>query len=127
MRIHLSDFATAINVSLLQLRRDECGDWRIGGQRGHVYADGDGWLLVVHARTAHGWAAAKRRLGFCRLTQDGDEEGCLHLGRLPDETEAVHIRHTLRLRKRREDTAETLANSVAQLHANRGRNRLRTA
>jgi hypothetical protein len=38
---------------------------------------------------------------FCRLTQDGDSEGCLHLARLPSSAEAELIRSALGIRKRR--------------------------
>jgi hypothetical protein len=34
----------------------------------------------------------KKRLAFCRLTQDGDDEGCFHLDRLPTKNEAETIR-----------------------------------
>src|SRR5690242_1525448 len=39
---------------------------------------------------------AKQRLSFCRVTQDGDWEGCLHLDRLPSAHEAATIRDLLR-------------------------------
>ena len=49
------------------------------------------------------------RLTFCKVTQDGDWEGCLHLDRLPTADEAVVIREVLGIRKRRHMTGETLS------------------
>ncbi len=46
------------------------------------------------------WTGIKKRLGFCRLTQDGDDEGCLYLERLPKADEAVLIREAIGIRKR---------------------------
>ena len=39
-------------------------------------------------------------LAFCRVTQDGDDEGCLHLDRLPTAAEAELIREAVGIRKR---------------------------
>jgi hypothetical protein len=55
------------------------------------------------------WKNAKARLTFCKVTQDGDWEGCLHLDRLPTADEAVVIRKVLGIRKRRHMTAEALS------------------
>jgi hypothetical protein len=99
----------AINASKPQLRRDECSDWRITGTQGYIYVDGDGFLLGVRCRSTRGWKAAKKHLAFCRLTQDGDDEGCLHLDHLPDADEASTIRAVLGIRKRRDMTPESLA------------------
>ena len=107
-RERLLTLAAALGASLRQLTRDECGDYRIQGQRGHIYVDGEGYLLVIHAGTARMWTEAKRALHRCQVTQDGDDEGCLHMDHLPDEKEAAEIRHYLKLRKRRDDTPETL-------------------
>ena len=61
------------------LRPDECGAWAIHGARGTVHTWGDGrtWVLYVARRSALHWTHTKRRLGFCIVTQDGDDEGCL--------------------------------------------------
>src|SRR6516164_7370696 len=45
--------------------------------------------------------SASMALAFCRIMQDGDDEGCLHLDRLPTPAEAVLIREALSIRKRR--------------------------
>lgn len=77
------------------LIRDGCGDAMLVGRRGHIYADGGGFLLVVMPGSTRGWHLAKERLGFARLTQDGDDEGCFRLDWVhcrhdrPDETEGV--------------------------------------
>ena len=55
------------------------------------------------------WKNAKARLTFCKVTQDGDWEGCLHLDRLPTADEAVVIREVLGIRKRRHMTTEALS------------------
>ena len=118
-RDHLDEFLTAIDASPTALERPVCrgwlGDYQITGKHGHVLVDGAGYLLYVtiDVRTAperepssRPWKNAKARLSFCRVTQDGDWEGCLHLDRLPTAEEAVVIREVLGIRKRRLMTAE---------------------
>lgn len=94
---------SALNAQDRALRRDGCGDWRIRGTSGHVYTWGDGktWLLFLACRSARAWTAAKVRLGFCEVTQDGEEEGCFRLHDLPVPDQAVAIRTALGIRKRR--------------------------
>jgi hypothetical protein len=93
----------ALDASKPSLRRDECGAWRITGSKGHVYSWGPsgGWLLFCDAGTPRKWSATKRRLSFCRVTQDGDTEGCLRLLELPTAEQAIAIRKALGLRRRR--------------------------
>ena len=55
------------------------------------------------------WTWAKRRLAFCEVSQDGDAEGALRLGRLPTAEEADEIRDILGIRKRITWSAEELA------------------
>jgi hypothetical protein len=88
--------------------RDECGDWRINGRSGHIYADDNGWRLYVACRSARAWTSAKGRLGFCRLTQDGDDEGVLYLAAMPTKVQADAIRKALGIRKRLEHSREAL-------------------
>jgi hypothetical protein len=109
----------ALDASAGQLCRDGCADWQIAGQTGHVYADGAGFLLVVFIGSSRSWTAAKARLAFCRVTQDGDDEGTLRLDRLPSSTEAREIRRVLQIRKRRQDTPATLAR-LENFPGNRG-------
>jgi hypothetical protein len=76
--------------------------YAIFGTSGHIYADGAGYLLYVSTgESARRWNNIKHGLAFCRVTQDGDDEGCLYLDRLPVPHEAVAIRDALGIRKRR--------------------------
>jgi hypothetical protein len=93
------------------------GDYAIRGKFGHIYPDGDGYLLCVHTNeSARRWSGIKAKLTpFCRLTQDGDDEGALHLDHLPTPAEAELIRDALGIRKRRELTPEALAKARASM------------
>ena len=108
--VGLLSLLEALDASSVVLR---CGMWRdeyaIRGRRGHIYPDGTGYLLYVTMEersdqqpSAKRWNLAKQRLSFCRVTQDGDWEGCLHLDRLPRAEEAATIRDVLRIRRRRQ-------------------------
>jgi hypothetical protein len=93
----LETLLAALDASPLALRRyrdsNERGDWAIIGKAGHVYADGAGFLLYVATDDSpRRWGFLKKRLSFCRVTQDGDDEGCLRLDRLPAAGEAGLIR-----------------------------------
>ena len=90
--------AAALNVRARALSRDECGDWRITGRNGHIYADGRGWLLYVTGRR---WSWVKNRLDFCAVTQDGDDDGCLYMRALPTPSQAATIRDVLGIYKRK--------------------------
>src|SRR5262249_29053766 len=93
------------------LRKDECGAWTISGTRGTVHTWGDNrtWVLFVACRSALHWTHTKKRLGFCKVTQDGgDNEGCLRLFDLPTPDQAEIIRDVLGIQKRREVSAEVL-------------------
>ena len=107
------------------LRRDECGDWRVEGKRGHIYAiagTGKPWFLMYVTRSsARGWTAAKKALvPFTRLVNDGDEDGLLFLDRLPSADEAEAIRGAIGVRKRRTYTDEALAELRARFQVARG-------
>jgi hypothetical protein len=101
----------ALEVSKRTLRRDECGAWRILGRKGHVYTwrPSGGWLLFCNAGTARKWSAIKRRLAFCKATQDGDIEGCLRLFGLPTPEQAIAIRKALGLKRKRAANADSFA------------------
>jgi hypothetical protein len=106
----LASLLTALDASSLALRRDECGDYAINGKLGHIFADGAGFLLCVSTdESARRWTFVKQRLSFCRVTQDGDDEGCLHLDRLPTPAEADLIREAVGIKRRRHMTPEMLA------------------
>jgi hypothetical protein len=53
--------------------------------------------------------------------QDGDDEGCLHLDRLPTEAEAKLIREALGIRRRRHLSPEALAQARSALELAAGR------
>jgi hypothetical protein len=93
----------ALGARECALRLDECECWRIGGNRGHIYTWGDdqSWVMYCRCRSSKAWAFAKRRLaGYAKVTQDGDDEGCLRLDRLPTADEAATIRDLLGIPKR---------------------------
>lgn len=109
-RSHLKTLLIILDATARVLWRDSCGEWAIKGKRGHIYADGSGFLIVVTGDSIRCWAHTKGKLAFCRVTQDGDDEGCLHLDHLPTPAEADLIRDTLRIkRKRHYATRVTLA------------------
>ena len=77
----------------LEIRFDRYGDWCIAGRDGHIFADGKAYLIVVMTgESVRRWKNVKKRLAFRRISQDGDDEECLHLDRLPTAHEADLIR-----------------------------------
>ena len=79
-------FAEALKCRDNALRRDECGDWRIKGTHGHVYAvpgsldrrRTPGFQIFVMAWSANGWNRARKAIStFADVTNDGDDEGAL--------------------------------------------------
>ena len=101
-RIHLQNLLSALDASPRALQRDLCGDWQIAGRSGHIFGDGAGYLLYVHTgESPRRWTNVKHRLEFCRVSQDGDDEGVLHLDRLPTPGEAELIRDAVGVRRRR--------------------------
>lgn len=107
----------ALDAAPSQLRRDECGSWIIAGRRGaiHTWGDGKTWLAYVRCRSRQHWTFTKRRLAFMTVTQDGDDEGCLRLFRLPTPEEAVAIRDVMGLRKRVAYAVDTLERKRASM------------
>ena len=111
-RASLQALLIALDASPVSLRRDfwrrmgRKGDQAIHGKRGHIYADGDGYLLCIGGQSARLWSAAKRKLSFCQLRIDGDDEGTLHLDHLPSLAEAKAIRRVMAIRKRRKPSRE---------------------
>ncbi len=104
----LVEFLVAINGRRKALRQDEHGEWVIYGKRGHIDAVPEGFQLCYFARyvfTEPGgygpllpdYAAAKRKLAFCKLAQDGTGEGIFFLDRLPDDAEAGAIRDVFKI------------------------------
>jgi hypothetical protein len=111
-------FAEALGCRDAALRRDECGDWRITGKHGWIYAvpgvllagseKTEGFLLYYSGPefigSARGWGFAKRAFEAfgCRVTQDGEDEGVVFFDRLPTDVEAAIIRDKLWIAKKRE-------------------------
>ena len=99
-RAALANFAEALFSAVNAWRRDECGDPRIVGRRGHVYAVPGGFQFYCAAESKQAWTWAKKKLAFASVTQDGDEEGCLFMDRQPTADEAAAIRDYLGIAKR---------------------------
>lgn len=103
---HMEALAAALTA---RLHRDQCGDYCVEGRRGNIHADGTGYSIAVLCPTARGWNVAKGKLAaFCRVTQDGDTEGVLHMPTLPIAEHAALLRDTLRIRKIKELSEETI-------------------
>ena len=127
-RTHLETLLTALDATPCALQRDGCGDWAIEGKRGYIYANGSGFLIVITTGDSiRRWANAKGKLAFCRVTQDGDDEGCLHLDHLPTPPEAELIRDALRIKRKRHYTPDQLATITARLRKNTTRDPSRAA
>jgi len=120
--MRLRSLLVALNAWGRALRRDDCNAWCIAGKgHGRIYSWGDGktWVLYVRCRSEKHWLYTKRRLSFCEVTQDGDDEGCLRLHQLqlPTPDQAEVIRDVLGIRKRVELTPETLERLRARVGA----------
>ena len=124
----LLPFLEALDASPSTLRRDECGDPRIDGRWGHIYAvpgsldrpNMPGFQIVVLSEkpetgafdrwTKQGWTYAKNAVEeFAELNNDGDLEGIFFLHRLPTPAEAETIRRDCGIRKRTSYSEEALA------------------
>lgn len=102
-RAALLGFAEALGSRAAVLGRDECGDWRINGKAGHIYACPEGFQLCCLPASARAWGFAKQAMSsFARVTQDGDDEGWLVMARPPSASEAEIIRAKLGIAKKRE-------------------------
>jgi hypothetical protein len=108
-RAALAAFAEALGSASTAFRRDECGDPRINGKRGHVNAVSRGFLISCVCDSRRAWTYAKRALSFARVTQDGDEEGSFVMDRAPTAEEAKTIRRYLGIAKRPELSAGHVA------------------
>jgi hypothetical protein len=82
-RERLSGFARPLRSRAVALRRDERGNWRMNGSRGHVHAAPEGFQILVMGWWANGWNRAKRVLLFAQICNDGDDEGGFVLDRFP--------------------------------------------
>ncbi len=119
-RAQLETLLNDLDATPRALRRDACGDWIIKGKHGCIFADGKGFRIVAGTdESSRRWTNVKRRLSFCRITQDGDDEGCLHLDRRPTDAEAEAIRDAIHIKRKRHYSPEHLATMTARLRENR--------
>jgi len=124
-RPRLLALASTLEISITQLRRDDCGDWAIIGNSGRVYAVLSGFQIVIAGweadrapwSTAKGWNLCKSKLSFAKLMQDGHDEGAFVLERDPRGDEAAIIRECVGLRKRRAISEDGLAALRSRLAA----------
>jgi hypothetical protein len=106
-RPELLAFGEALGSASTALRRDENGDWRIKGKLGFIYAapgtldepGQESFQLYCERETKQAWTWAKKLLSFSAVSQDGDTEGVLFLGRLPTPAEAETIQVVLGVAK----------------------------
>jgi hypothetical protein len=108
---------TALNGWDRALRRDDCGAWTLVGGRGtiHTWGDGLSWVLFVRCRSVLHWTWTKKRLSFCTVALDCEDEGCLRLQQLPTAEQASVIRDILGIRKRMEFSPEDLERRRASM------------
>lgn len=115
-RAHLETLLIALDASPRALHKDACGDWSISGKTGHIFADGQGYLIYVATKeSARRWTNIKRHLSFCRITQQGDTEGCMHLDMPPTPQQAKAIRDAIGIRKKRTISDEAKATLASRL------------
>jgi len=114
-KAQLAELLAALYGSPSALRRDEAGLWILRGSRGYCSTWGDErtcQLIVApqsEMSSKKAWTWIKKRLAFAELTQDGDEEGCFRLHRLPTTDEAEKIRDIVGIRKRVDWSPEELS------------------
>lgn len=108
-RPRLLALAPMLDISLTQLRRDECSDWVIIGRRGTIYALPAYFQIVITGWTARGWNACKADFTFASLHQNGEDEGSFTMHRDPTPDEAEKIRKWVGLKRRRHLDADALA------------------
>jgi hypothetical protein len=120
----LLKFAEALGSRRSALTRDECGDWRIVGKRGHIHAvPGDldqphtpGFQIYFGGvGIEKGWLNVKREMTFAKVMQDGDIDGLMFMGRLPTKAEAEVIRSRLGIPKKREVSERELERLRSQM------------
>jgi len=85
------------------LRREACGAWTVMGSAGtiHTYGDGRTWVIYLRCQSEKQWAWAKKKLAFCPVIVDGDEEGTFRLHGLPTDAQVTVIRELLRISQAR--------------------------
>jgi hypothetical protein len=95
-------FAAALGSASRALRRDECGDPRINGKRGHIYVVPGGLPALLRVREPEG-VDLRQAHPFLRESDAGRRRGgVLIMDCLPTAEEAEAIRSYLRINKERE-------------------------
>lgn len=110
----IEQLADAVDVSHRNIHKDDCGQWTISGDAGHLQTWGDqsSYVLFVSAYSSRKWGAIKRKaksFGW-EITQDGDDEGCFRLG-LPNVAQSDLLRKLLGLRRKRQATSTEIVNN----------------
>ena len=101
----LDQLRMRLNGAKTTMRRDGSSLWTLRGREENyisTFGDGSTWLIYLQCRSGVAWTWAKKRLlpCGCVVTQDGDEEGCLRLTRLPvSAVEAREIRELVGIRQ----------------------------
>lgn len=101
-------FVEAIGCRDRALRRDDCGDWRVNGRTGHVYAVPEGFQVFIISGSARLWGAAKKALDGVKLCNDGDEEGGFLFTELPTRSQVAALRRYAGIAKKRTLSDEEL-------------------
>jgi hypothetical protein len=98
----LYEFLGALDGARKAIWLDECRLWAIHGKRGYISTWGDGKSLLLHVqcKSRRHWTWTKKRLSFCTVTQDGDQEGCLKLSGMPTREQSIEIRSALGIHRR---------------------------
>ena len=115
-RAALIPFAKALGSRDSALRRDECGDLRIAGTHGHVYAVPNGFQFFVMGWTARGWKAAKDVLPGV-VCNDGDDEGGFILCRPRPKPSRSEVGR--RRQKARSERTDARASPLSRLRSRR--------
>jgi hypothetical protein len=100
--------ASALDIVTTALRNDECGDPRLNGRHGHIYAvptkrgAHDGYHIYIRCSSTLAWTWTKKKLAsLVTVMQDGDDEGILFLAKLPSTpADAALIRSYVGISKR---------------------------
>ena len=103
---NLNQLLILLNASKACLKLDECRCYCLSGSRGKIYSYSINKLfketdfILVYGSSPEKWTYLKKRLKGYKVTQDGDNEGCIKFNYLSSDLE--FIRKTLGIRKSRE-------------------------
>ena len=110
------ELAKAMDAAKSSIKLDDCRLWVIQGSRGYASTWGNGVSYLIHVvcRSTRHWTATKKSLSYCELTQDGDDEGCFRLRRLPTARERAIIRKAIGVHQRRPTPPNAFSSSSAK-------------